>query len=251
MSSFVIETRELAEEACELIERHLEAFTSHHDFMNRHLSAGFLARCLALMRGILALGDADLDELCAVLFRVLLEACLLDLYVLLGDLDVLTELAGDFQRNAKLLAERGKFETPIDTGEGSFSVANRVNLEQVAKKLGPLLEAAGDNNADATGIYEMVYRFYSTTAVHGVGTVFQYLVMPEDAIWTIKLRPDSGGRSASELLLLSALYTMYFAQLAFEKWGYSSNAAADLLARIASVADIHAPTSPERGSQFN
>lgn len=65
----------LADEACELIEHCLRDFTSRPDLLNRHLSAGFLARSLALIRRIAALGDADLEDLCARLARVLLEAC--------------------------------------------------------------------------------------------------------------------------------------------------------------------------------
>lgn len=72
--------------------------------------------------------------------------------------------------------------------------------------------------------------------------------MPEQDVWRIELRPDPGGMTGSVHLVLSALYTMYFAKLAFDKWGYNSDAAADLLARIAAVADLHAPTSPARRS---
>jgi hypothetical protein len=75
-TSFDVEVRQLADEARDLIERSLKDFTSHPDFLNRHISAGFLVRSLALMQGIAALGDAGLDDLCAVLARVLLEACL-------------------------------------------------------------------------------------------------------------------------------------------------------------------------------
>lgn len=50
--------------------------------------------------------------------------------------------------------------------------------------------------------------------------------------------------TASVHLILAALYTMYFARVAFEQWGYNSETAADVLARVAALADLHAPTSP-------
>ena len=243
-TSFDIEVRQLADEACELIEQCLNDFTSHPDFLNRHLSAGFLARCLALMRGIAALGDAGLDDLCAVLARVLLEACLLGLYILLGGIDALNELMGDYQRNVKILADRNESETLDQLVLEWDRATDRVSLEQIAKKLGPLLEATGDIGADATGLYDAVYRGHSTFAVHGVGTVIRHLVVQDLDIWRVDLRPDPGGMTASVNLILAALHTMYFARIAFEKWGYSSGLAASLLDRIAAVADLYAPTSP-------
>jgi hypothetical protein len=70
--------------------------------------------------------------------------------------------------------------------------------------------------------------------------------MQEQHVWKIELRPDPGGVPASVHLILSPLYDMYVAKLVFDQWGYSSDAAADLLARIAALADLHAPTSPAR-----
>lgn len=246
MPTFDVEARQLADEACDLIEHCLKDFTSRPDFLNRHMSAGFLARCLALMRGIAVLGDAGLDDLCAVLARVLLEACLLGLYVLLGDLEALNELMGDYQRNVKVLADRNDYETLNELVLEWDRATDRVSLEQVAKKLGPLLEAAGDDGANAIGLYDAVYRGHSTFAVHGVGTVFRYLLVQDQDVWRVKLRPDPGGMTASVHLILAALHTVYFARIAFDQWGYKCEDAADLLARIALVADVHSPTSPAR-----
>lgn len=243
-SSFDIEARQLADEACHLIESHLRDFTSSPDFLNRHMSAGFLARCLALIRGITALGDAGLDDLCAVLARVQLEACLLGLYILLGGIDALNEVMGDYQRNVKLLAERNDYEALNELVLEWDRTTDRLNLEQIAKTLGPLLEGAGDDKANASGLYDAVYRGHSTFAVHGVGTVLRYLAIQEEAIWRVNLHPDPGGMTASVHLILASLYTTYFARLAFDQWGYNSEVAANLLARIATVADLHAPTSP-------
>jgi len=241
--TFDVEARQLAVEACDLIEHCLKDFTSRPDFLNRHMSAGFLARCLALMRGIAALGDAGLDDLCAVLARALLEACLLGLYVLLGDLEALNELMGDYQRNVKILADRNDFATLNELVLEWDRVTDRVSLEQVAKKLGPLLEVAGDDGANATGLYDAVYRGHSTFAVHGVGMVFRYLLVQDQDLWRVELRPDPGGMTVSVHPILAALHTMYFARIAFDQWGYKSEAAADLLARIAVVADVRTDES--------
>ena len=244
MTPFDIRARQLSDEACELIENCLAEFTSHPDFLNRHLSAGFLARCLALIRGIAVLSDADLDDLCAVLARVLLEACLLGLYVLLAGTDALNDVMGDYRRNIKVLAERNDYETLNELVAAWDQPTGRLNLEQVAKKLGPLLEATGDDKADAIGLYDAVYRFYSTSDVHGVGAVFRYLAMPDQGVGRINLRPDSGDMTGSVHLVLSVLYTLYFAKLAFDQWGYRSDAVAELLACAAALADLQAPMSP-------
>jgi hypothetical protein len=246
---FDIEVSRLADETIDLIEGFLKEFTSAPDFLNRHMSAGFLARCVALMRGIAALGDAGLDDLCAVLARVLMEACLLGLYVLLGGVDALNELMGDYQRNVKILADRNDYETLNELVLEWDRATDRVSLEQVAKKLGPLLQAAGDNNANASGLYDAVYRGHSTFAVHGVGTVFRYLLVQDQNVWRVELRPDPGGMTGSVHLILAALHTMYFARIALDRWGYSSDTAANLLDRIAVVADVHAPTSPATRGQ--
>jgi hypothetical protein len=122
-----------------VIEHRLTDFTSHPDYLNRDLSAGFLARCLALMRGIAALGGADLDDLCAVLARVLLEDCLLGLYVLLGGIDALNDVMGDYQRNVKLFADRNDDETLNELVAEWDRATDRVNLEQAAKKPSPII----------------------------------------------------------------------------------------------------------------
>ena len=56
---FDIEVRELATEAVALIEGLLSDFTSGPSFLNRHLSAGFLACCATLLRGIALLEGED------------------------------------------------------------------------------------------------------------------------------------------------------------------------------------------------
>jgi hypothetical protein len=243
-TSFDVEARQLSEETCALIEDRLKDFTSRPDLLNRHLSAGFLARCLALLRGIASLGDGGFDDLCGVLCRVLLEACLLGLYVLLGGHEALVEVMGDYERNVKMLAERNDYEALNELIADTDMVSQRVNLEQVAKKLGPLLEAAGDKAADATGLYDAVYRSQSTFHIHGAGAALRYLSMEDEVAWRITLRPDPLGMPSSVYSILGALYVTYFARVAFDGWGYSAEIAADLLARIAVVADLHAPTSP-------
>lgn len=104
--AFDDEVRQLTTEACALVEGRLRVLTSQPGLINRHVSAGFLARCLALLHGTVALADAGLDDVCAVLSRALLESCLLGLYVLLGGREAITELMGDYQRNVQILADR-------------------------------------------------------------------------------------------------------------------------------------------------
>jgi hypothetical protein len=243
VSNFNEQARYLAVEACALIEDRLGTFTSSPNSLNRHLSAGFLARCMALIRGMARLDQDDIDELGGILCRALLEDCLLGLYVLLGGDEAIRAVLGEYERNVRTLIERNEIEE-LTEGISDERTSSRISLEEVSRRLGPLLEAAGDRKADATGLYDAVYRTYSTFHVHGAGSAFRYMVMSEPKIWSIVTRPEPTTMTWSVHLTLGALYATYFARVAFPKWGYETAPFADLLARVAELADLNAPRSP-------
>lgn len=249
LMTFDDEVRQLTTETCALVEDRLRVLTSQPGLINRHMSAGFLARCLALQRGTVALADAGLDDVCAVLSRALLESCLLGLYVLLGGPEAITELMGDYQRNVRILAERNNSAEIQSLIEGWDLAGRRVSIEAIARKLDALLDAAGDSKADATGLYNISYRGHSTFGVHGAGAVIPYLTMEDDDAWGVILRPEPGGMTSWVHVVLGALYMTYFARHALESWGYDTADFARLLERIAITADLQAPTSPARRSE--
>lgn len=247
--SFAQRARLLADEALSLLEGRLSGFTSAPRFLNRHVGAGFLTRCLALIRGIETLDDAGYDDLCGLLFRVLVECCLLGMYVVLGGEEAIKTVLGDHKRNLSIMARENDSES-LRNWAAEWSVdEDFLKVQAVAQALDPLLRAAGDQNPDARGIYNSAYRLDSTFNVHGVGAVLRYLDVSQEP-WRIQVRPEPLGMAPETYLNLGALYTTYFAGIAFNEWGYGADDIASLLVRLTELADLGSPVSPagsERG----
>lgn len=100
----------------------------------RVFAAGGLMRCRELLRGIRLLEAAGLDLPAGILYRQHWETWLVSLYVLLRGEDALSEIAGDYVKNTRLLNKELKLELENvpDKEEG----ASRLNIHQIARCLG-------------------------------------------------------------------------------------------------------------------
>ena len=129
-------------------------------------------RCCELLHGMCVLEDASLDVAAGILHRQLWETWVVSLYVLFRCRETLSEIADDYAVRTRLLNEKlnlGSKHVP-NPKKG----ARRLNYEQIAKKVGPLLADAGEaGSVDAALIaYAATYRVQSQYAVHaGLSTL--------------------------------------------------------------------------------
>ncbi len=118
------------------------------------------------------------------------ETWLVSLHVLLRGDEALHEVAGDGVFYKRLLAERLdlKFAYHPDW-EGRVA---KLNINQLAETLGPLLIRAGETG-DATAVsgYDVTYRVQSLFAVHvGVATIGAYMRYGEVS-WSVEPNPPA------------------------------------------------------------
>ena len=176
-------------------------------------------RCRELLRGIRRLEAAGLDIPAGILYRQHWETWLVSLYVLLGGEDALSEIGSDYVKNTRLLNEElnlGLEHVP-DKEEG----ASRLNIHQIAQKLGPMLVEAGDGWGGDAGVmaYNVTYRVQSQYAVHvGLSTIRPHIRI-EDESWSVELNPpapfDGNGPFA-------AIYTLHLAKYVFNCFGIAT-----------------------------
>jgi len=196
----------------------------------RQLAAGGLVRCVRLIRAMLLLQTAYPD-INGLLARNLWETSTLALYALLDDPaahdpdatddpTALDYLAGDLARNAKVLIERNDLGDLEELVASSGVEPARINLEDVARKLGPLLQKAGDPGAQVTDGYDLLYRSESTYgAIHGIRTMSPYAELTTEP-WQLQFEP--GPLTVARAIVhpaLGALYTTILAQHVAQAFG--------------------------------
>jgi hypothetical protein len=170
----------LAYEVAHALEMRVTDMTSRPGSVSRHLAGAFLARSVALVDGIRVLELNDRGDVVGVLWRQVGEAVLLGLYVLLGGDDALDEIVGDHKRNAGIIVDRNAIDEARSVlDQWDFDTA-RLNMEQVAQRVGPLLQAQGDKDADASTLYDLLYRGESTFSVHGAGPALRYVTYSDE-----------------------------------------------------------------------
>jgi hypothetical protein len=195
-------------ELLSVLDRNLGFLNSDLVHLRRQLAAAGLARCRALLEGMLLLRDKARDDIVGVLFRSLVEAWMVSLYVLHKgtgpeDEGVLFELAADYQHWAAKMANATKGWAEGDAAEPILAawrenVAQRkaeaeaagkewrmpgaLNYADIARALGPLLERAGRPAGKVTDLYDRPYRGESIYNVHaGYGVLSRYLSGAPDA----------------------------------------------------------------------
>jgi len=102
------------------------------------------------------------------------EIATFGLYVLLGGPDALGHVAGDHTRNVSTLIERNRV-TDLQAVIAGWPVPTRLQMEDVARKLKQLLQAAGEAAADVSGAYDLLYRAESTFGGHGFVVMVPYV----------------------------------------------------------------------------
>jgi hypothetical protein len=204
------------------------------DLVARQLAAGGLVRCWSLVRAMRIL-EGDRPDVNGLLLRNLWEVSTVGAYVLLGGQAALEEVAGDHARNIRNLVERNDLKTAKDAIDAWSIEPSRVSVEQIATKLGPLLQAAGEHGADATVAYDLLYRSESTFGGHGLGAMTPYVdwtatpwpVVPDRGPITVTHPPAHAG--------IGALWTVLLAQHVFATFDIGTAILDDLTARVVDV----------------
>lgn len=179
-------------------------------------------RCCALLRGICVLGDAGLGALAGILYRQHWETWLLSLHLVLRGEETLAEICGDNVVHTR------KLITGLDLGSEYDpdwdENPNKLTIYQLAQKLGPLLNEAGEDGDADVGVteYNAVYRPQSQYAVHaGLSTIALYLKCQGEESWSVEPTPSAPFGEVSQF---SALRTLRLAKYVFESFGISTEA---------------------------
>jgi len=175
-------------------------------------------RCCALLRGVCVLEDAGLGALAGILERQHWETWLLSMHVVLRGDEALQEIAGDDIKYKRLLSD--KLALNIDYHPDWDGKTEKLNVCELAKQLGPLLEKAGEaGNAGGETAYDATYRVQSTFAVHAnLATIGAYLKYGATS-WGVEPNPTA---PFGALGMTPALHTLHLARYVFEKFGIST-----------------------------
>jgi hypothetical protein len=226
-----------------VLDTHFPFLKSTRARLRRQLAAAGLARCRALLEGMVLLRDATREDVIGVLLRALCEAWMVSLYVLykgenLDDDSVLIELAADYEtwtrkmagkvggwaegnKAEEILADWGAElrhweEQARADGKASKTPA-KLNYETIARELGSLLEKVEGAAPDILSVYDRVYRGESIYSAHaGLGMLWRYLGISEDERQdAVVERP---GPAFPVQVKVGALLTAYLALRVFKEF---------------------------------
>jgi hypothetical protein len=228
-----------------VIDASRELLTSKADstkLIGRQLAAGGLARCRALVEGIVLLVDGERDDVVGVLLRTLYETHIVSLHVLLGGPRAVFEVTGDYVRSARTLAKKhGRPSTVGVLVWEALSKAekgppmNKLNYEQIAGKVGDALERLSDPRGGRTRAmdqYDTVYRVESQFNTHGgfasLGRYVDWGAVP----WRTRVRPTDMALEAEDRVILGALMTALVASRVFREFGIRTDILESLWERL-------------------
>lgn len=175
-----------------LVDRAIPDLVSGQDQMPRHFAALGLARCNRLLAGMVTLRDDELQDVAGALARPIVEVMLVSLYSLYGGHAAYDEVRGQY------IAELAKFPGDDPLGQASRNLIarwtgprQRIPVEQLAQRVGKLLEAEGDPAArqGAQMMYDVAYRGHSLMDSHGgVGPVVGHQIDHGDSLTVARVR---------------------------------------------------------------
>jgi hypothetical protein len=164
----VPETSDLFDAASSLVaevRRRQPNFTSKHELLPRQLAAAALARGVALLDGLVTLGEDRVSEIGGLLARAIWECWIIGLYLILAPDDALMLLTGAHRRDVRTLVENWPKDGPglslaaLDVDE------QRINFEVTAKTVSDLLIQRGGPTLVGHS-YAILYRTHSTATAH-------------------------------------------------------------------------------------
>ena len=179
-------------------------------------------RCCQLLRGMRHLEDASLHIPAGILRRQHWETWLVSLYVLLQGEEALDEISGDYVKHVRILSEKlgVRPEHVPDLDEE----ARKLNIHNLAQRIGPLLVKAGDAEGADMGVkrYDGIYRVQSQYAVHaGLSTVLPHIRIKEES-WAVERNPPHP--FDHEHSQHAAIYTLHLAKYVFKCFGIETAA---------------------------
>ena len=236
----------------DLVGRHRENFTSTSESAQRQYGAAGLARGCGLLAAAIASHEAGEDEAVGVLTRAILETWTSGAFVLFGGAESLARLEAELQRNeqalitnnaingAELLAER-KAELHgvakaqgFQLGEDGEPRFDKLTVEVMAKELGPLIEKATGEAADALLVYNMLYRSYSTFDTHGLSPLQRQLNL--DDLPRISMRQPKPWIEAHSSVAVACLLLAVLGEWVYASFGIDEPELAEVLERLMPIA---------------
>jgi len=213
--------REAAREVVSIVDERLADLSSRRELMPRHFAALGLARCNRLLTAMFALFDGELQDAGGVYARPIFETMIVSLYSLYGGETAYEEVRGAYVQqverfsNIELLGEASKRLV-----EGWEGPKNRLNIEQLARRVGELLQAEGGASSPETGqmIYDILYRGESLVGIHaGIGSVVGHLEDHGNRLGVARVRQNADDGTGE--LVLSAVNVIMLAYHVFKTFG--------------------------------
>jgi Family of unknown function (DUF5677) len=239
-SGYSPETIAAAGEVADLVEGYVPRLSSRSDLVPRHFAAASLARANRLLCGIRKLTDNDLDDVSGVLLRALIEVWMVGLYLLYGGRGAFEHVGGAYVRSLTNLAPDAfpTVQAMVDEWKEFDLPANRIKYEDLAPKIGDLLEAAGgaqmENRATMQAYYEILYRGSSLVDAHaGLSTMAPHVVSHEDRMDVSVKRRQHGDRHID--LVTAAALVGHLAWHVLREFGFSTAQVDEALAKLPST----------------
>jgi hypothetical protein len=225
----------------ELVKPRLSELTSRPDQYQRQFAAAALTRCLALLEGVVALGEVGLEEDAGVLARSLAETWAVGAYVLLGPDGAVDDFAFDAKESIRKFRDASAKLKPLSADESAMfdrmltrldAAAKRatkktkagdprdVNYSEIMEQDLPKLLGKRDPDDEDLGkvVYAHIYRIESTFSTHaGLASIAGYLDADGDSATLV--RPPRRPFLDGEAEKACALLTGHLAALVFESFG--------------------------------
>ena len=200
-----------------VIESRVPDLTSKPEQTARHLAAAGLLRCCVLLRGILALDEADLSSLGHILARQHWETWLVSFHVLMRGDEAIQQIAGDDIHWKRKLSDALKLGDIYHPDWGGPE--GRLNYKGLADGLPALLQKAGEPPLpEGQNPYDIGYRVQSLFAVHAnLATIGAHIVYGED-VWRLNFDPPNPFRDPAAA---PVMHTVHLAQYVFMEFGLS------------------------------
>jgi len=211
----LMELRDYIRETLTQVDAEVPKLTTSPPDPPHQFAAAGLMRCCALLRGVCVLEDAGLGALAGILERQHWETWLLSMHAVLRGDEALHQIAGDDILYKRLLSKKLDLNLAYHPDWGGK--LEKLNVYELAKQLGSLLEKAGETgNASGETGYNVTYRVQSTFAVHAnLATIGAYLKYGETS-WGVEPNPPA---AFGALGMTPALHTLHLARYVFERFG--------------------------------
>lgn len=218
--------------------------TSSNEEVLRHTAAAALVRGADLLGSALALLDEEKPAAVGIVARGVWEAWLVGTFLLHGGLHSYLWMSSEQIRQERVLTARNgvdgaekvlderqravddlerarRFQQNEETDAKEDISWSRLTIEEMARAVGPLLEAAKNEPANVSAAYDLFYRSHSAFDTHGLRALECYIT---EQAGRFELSSPDPWLETHHAVAIAALYLSMLAYDVLEEFGLPTDA---------------------------